>query len=71
MPGKNRKEQMTLTAEQQKQVEEKLRQVAADGRIQCAAALGIAKTLGVPSKEVGMMADHLNFRICKCQLNCF
>jgi len=64
-------EEINLTDEQRQLVEEKMQKASDDGRIQCSAALGIAKTLGVPSKEVGKMADHLKLRICKCQLNCF
>ena len=63
--------EILLNKEQKQQVEEKLQKAAEDGRIQCAAALGIAKTLGVPSIEVRKMADLLNIRVCKCQLNCF
>ena len=61
-------EEIMLTDEQKQQVEEKLQKASDDGRIQCAAALGIAKIVGVPSKEVGKMADSLKLRICKCQL---
>lgn len=64
-------EEITLTAKQQEQVKEKLHKAAEDGRLPCAAALNVAKTLGVSAKEVGKMADHLNLRICRCQLNCF
>ena len=64
-------EKIKLDAEQHKLVEEKLRKVSSDDHIQCAAALGVAKTLGVPSKDVGLVADQLGLRICKCQLNCF
>jgi hypothetical protein len=52
-------------------LKEKLQIASEDGRVQCAAVMGIAKKLGVPSREVGKVADHLNLKICKCQLSCF
>jgi hypothetical protein len=52
-------------------LKEKLQMASENGHVQCAAAMGIAKTLGVPSREVGKVADHLNLKICKCQLSCF
>ncbi|MEN8143132.1 MAG: hypothetical protein ABFQ82_05995 [Thermodesulfobacteriota bacterium] len=56
---------------QNKQVKEELQKASEDGGIQCAAALGIAKKLGVTPKEVGEVANHLNIKIRKCQLGCF
>ena len=52
-------------------VKEQLEKASEDGHIQCAVALGIAKKMGVSSREVGDVANHLNLKICKCQLSCF
>jgi len=64
-------DKLTLTDEQKQQAEEKLLQAAENGRIQCASALAIARSLNVSSRDVGKLADMLDLRVCKCQLNCF
>lgn len=46
-------------------------QQAVDGRIQCGKARDIAKTLSVPIKSVGMLADDLDIKISQCELGCF
>ena len=56
---------------QNKLVKENLQKASGNGQIQCAAALGIAKKLGVSPREVGEVANHLDIKICKCQLGCF
>ena len=63
--------QTELSGKEKEAVCEKSREAAVDGRVRCSVALGIAKTLGVPSGAVGQMADELKIRICKCQLGCF
>jgi hypothetical protein len=40
-------------------------------KIDCHAALGIAKKFSVHPKEVGAKIDGLGIRICHCQLGCF
>jgi hypothetical protein len=60
-----------LTKEQQKKVEEMIMQQAVEGRIACAKARGIAKTLGLPIKTVGSIADDLHIKISQCELGCF
>lgn len=60
-----------LTDEQKKEAEERLLKAADDGRVQCASAMAIARSLKVPSREIGKLADQLNLHVCKCQLNCF
>ena len=42
-----------------------------DGDINCAMALGIAKKLSIPPKEVGKKIDELGIKIHNCQLGCF
>jgi len=64
-------EELELSDAQRQQAEEQLLKAAEDGRVQCASALAIARILKVPSRDIGRLADRLNLRICKCQLNCF
>jgi hypothetical protein len=64
-------EEISVFEGQHELLKEKLQKASEDGRVQCAVALGISKTLGVSSREVGKVADHLNLKICKCQLSCF
>lgn len=61
----------TLSADLQQLVAEKLRNSVVDNRIACAAALAVARELGLPSREVGAVANAEGLRICKCQLGCF
>jgi len=60
-----------LTDEQQKEIEKLVRSAAKNNRILCSGALAIAKSLGIPSREVGRIANELNIKISKCQLGCF
>ncbi len=48
-----------------------LKEVAEDGRVTCAAALGLATDFGVTPAEIGRTADLLECRITKCQLGLF
>ncbi len=48
-----------------------LRQRARGGRLACAAALALARELGVPPQEVGRAANELGIKITDCQLGCF
>jgi len=54
-------------------IEKRLRSAAKSGRVKCADALSIAKSLGpeVSSREVGKVADEIGIRITACQLGCF
>ena len=61
----------SLTDEEQKEIEKLVRRAAKDNRILCSGALAIAKSLGIPSREVGRIANELNIKISKCQLGCF
>lgn len=60
-----------LTDEQRQEIEKLVRGAAKDNRILCSGALAIAKSLGIPSREVGRIANQLNIKISKCQLDCF
>jgi len=63
--------QMTITPEQQAELETRLISAAKDGRIQCSSAQAIAKSLNLTYGIVGNAADKLKLRISKCQLGCF
>jgi LAO/AO transport system kinase len=52
-------------------IEEKLNAAAREGRVQCAEAMGIARSLGVRASDVGEVADEIRIRISRCQLGCF
>lgn len=65
------KEEASLTSKQQEELEIRMHKASSEGRIHCASALAIAKSLGVPASEVGKTANKLNIRISKCQLGCF
>jgi hypothetical protein len=42
-----------------------------DGRISCAAAHGVAKTVELPPAEIGMTLDLMEVRLMRCQLGLF
>jgi hypothetical protein len=42
-----------------------------DGRISCAAAHGVAKTVELPPAEIGMALDLMEVRLMRCQLGLF
>lgn len=52
-------------------LDEALSEAAVDGRITCAAALGVARRLGMRSLVVGAACDRLGLKIVSCQLGCF
>ena len=65
------KSETSLTDEQQNVIEKLVRDAAKEKRILCSGAQAIAKSLGIPSQEVGRIANELNIKISKCQLGCF
>ncbi len=65
------KTETSLSKETKKQIAEELAALVHDNRIPCARALGLAKKLNVPSRDIGQVADELKIKICKCQLGCF
>jgi hypothetical protein len=50
---------------------EELRRRAPDKRLPCAAALDLARRLGIPARQVGDAANELGIKIADCQLGCF
>jgi len=61
----------SLSPEIQAELEERLTKASRDNRILCASAFAIAKSLGIPTAEVGKAANKLKIKISKCQLGCF
>lgn len=61
----------SLTTEQRQEFEARLLKASRDGRIQCATALAIARSMAIPSQEVGRVANALQIKISNCQLGCF
>ncbi len=68
---KEKKELPEIGPEMRAELTRRLEALARDGRLECRAALGLATTLGVAPKAVGLMADELGIRIAHCQLQCF
>lgn len=52
-------------------LEERIRKAMVDGKLGCAAALGIARDLKIPTSQVGDATNELKIRIAGCQLGCF
>jgi len=64
-------QRITLSSEQQEELENRLHKAAKENRILCSSALAIAKSLGIPPGEVGNAANKLKIKISRCQLGCF
>jgi hypothetical protein len=60
-----------MSGEVNEKVLEAVKAGAKEGRINCAAALELARELGVPPQEVGKAANALNIKISNCSLGCF
>lgn len=45
--------------------------LVAGGRVRCAAALGMAKRLGIPAIGLGALLDELKIKVGSCSLGCF
>lgn len=60
-----------LSPEKEQEVQAKIDHIAQYGRIQCAQALAIAKSLSVKPETVGMIADQMGIRVAQCQIGCF
>ncbi|MBU2539213.1 MAG: hypothetical protein KKH22_12325 [Proteobacteria bacterium] len=61
----------SLSPEIREKIEHHIRAAAQNGKILCAGALAIARSLGVRSSDVGKVADAIHIKIAKCQLGCF
>ncbi|MFH7320427.1 hypothetical protein ACHHRT_07400 [Desulfurivibrio sp. D14AmB] len=62
---------ITLPADADRRLEEKIRVKSQENRISCSAARAIASELGLSPREIGALVDKLNIRITQCQLGCF
>jgi len=45
--------------------------LVAGGRISCPVALGLARRLGLPFGQLGMLLDELHVKVHDCSLGCF
>jgi hypothetical protein len=55
----------------QEELKAKIQAAAPEGRIPCAAAMNLAKELGISRKEMGELLNELRIKITQCQLGCF
>lgn len=55
----------------QEELKSKIRAAAPEGKISCAAAMGLAKELGLSRQEMGELLNELRIKIAQCQLGCF
>jgi len=54
-----------------KELEEQLRDLAADGKVNCAEAQKFAKDNNIPLDRMKSFLDVLQFKVGNCQLGCF
>lgn len=54
-----------------KEILDKVKEVAKDGKLSCPKARKLAKDLGVPPHVIGEVCDELNIKIKDCELGCF
>ena len=52
-------------------IRQAVREVAADGRADCASLLAVAERLGVEPARVGAACNELRIKIDGCPLGCF
>lgn len=52
-------------------LEERIKKSLTDGRLSCAVALGIARSLKITPRQVGDAANELKIKLANCQLGCF
>ena len=55
----------------QEELKAKIKAKAPEGKIPCAAAMNLAKELGISRKEMGELLNELRIKITQCQLGCF
>lgn len=53
------------------EIKARIRTAAPESRIPCAAAMNLAKELGISRKEMGELLNELRIKIIQCQLGCF
>ena len=52
-------------------LEQQLRNLAADGKVNCAEAQKFAEDNNIPLSKMRSFLDVLQFKVGKCQLGCF
>jgi hypothetical protein len=55
----------------QEELKGKIRAAAPEGKIPCAAAMSLAKELGISRQNMGELLNELRIKITQCQLGCF
>jgi hypothetical protein len=53
------------------ELEEKVKALAQEGKIPCAALLRLAAELKISPAELGALANKIQLKIAHCQLGCF
>ena len=54
-----------------KELLEKIRELAPDGTITCREARELAERLGIPPSKVGKVCSEARIKIIACELGCF
>lgn len=49
----------------------KLKEIAPEGKISCAAARHLAEEMGIPYSELGKACNEAKIKIFACELGCF
>ncbi len=57
--------------EEKDKVVDKLKEVAAEGKISCTQAREVAKDLEIELAEIGKLCDDNDIKIYGCELGCF
>lgn len=58
-------------SEEEKQLQQAIRDSLEDGRLPCAKAFQIARDLKVPLHKIGDVCDRLRIKVSRCRLGCF
>ena len=69
--GKNFADKHGRDASGDPQIRDEIVNRATGGKLACAVAFDLAKSLGCSPERIGMNVDLLNFRLTKCQLGLF
>lgn len=56
---------------EEKELVEKLKELAPDGKISCSKARGLAEKLGISPLVVGQACEKAKIKIYACELGCF
>lgn len=53
------------------EIKDAVLKAATEGKLSCTKARRLAEELGVPTKEIGRVADELKIKLFGCELGCF